>query len=366
MYDLNSARENISEIDRQIAKLFEERMRQAETVAAYKKENGFPIFDSERESFLINRNSAFVSEDLKPYYKEFLTDLMDVSKKYQQKLISGMTVAFSGVEGAFAHIAALKIFGKNITALPCSGFGHAYTAVENGSADCAVLPIENSYAGDVDRVLDLAYKGDLSVNGIYDMPLSQCLIAKKGVLFSDIKEVISHPQALSQCAPYLKKQGWKITESVNTAVAAKTVAESDRTDIAVIGAREAADIYGLSVLEGEINENGANTTRFAVFSREKCKISQSDKHFIMFFTAKNEPGALSKAISIISKYGINLRCLKSHPTGDENWTYYFYAEGDGNLGEQNGKEMIARLKDICDNVKISGSFSKEKMLSKQR
>ena len=95
MYDLNSARENISKIDRQMAKLFEERMRQAETVAAYKKENGFPIFDGERESFLINRNSAFVSEDIKPYYKEFLTDLMDVSKKYQQKLISGMTVAFS-------------------------------------------------------------------------------------------------------------------------------------------------------------------------------------------------------------------------------------------------------------------------------
>ncbi len=362
---LNEARNIIDKTDKEIAALFEKRMESARVIAEYKMKNGLPIYDKERENLIINRNLSYVSREMAPYYEEFLRDIMDISKKYQEKLIKGMTVAFSGVEGAFAHIAAKKIF-NDPACLPCPGFGHAYRAVESGQADCAVLPIENSYAGDVDRVLDLAYRGELSITGIYDMPLSQCLMAKPGVTIKDIKEVVSHPQAISQCAPYLKSHGFKVTESINTAIAAKNVAQSERNDLAVIGARDAAEIYGLNVLEGEINDNANNTTRFAVFSREKCKISAEDKHFIMFFTAKNVPGSLSKAISVISKFGINLRCLKSRPTGEKNWAYYFYAEGDGNLGKENGIQMIEALKKICDNVKIAGSFYDEKILKKQR
>lgn len=365
MNQLEKARQDIERIDAGMAKLFEERMKAAEQVAAYKKEQGLPIEDRVREEALIRKNSGLVAFEYRPYYAGFLTHLMEESKNYQRRLLEGMAVAYSGVEGAFAHLAAGRIFPSG-TLIPCPDFESAYRAVEDGRCDCAVLPIENSYAGDVDSVLDLAYRGSLSVAGIYHMPLSQSLLAKPGVSIDEIREVQSHPQALSQCMPYLKSRGWKLSPTVNTAVAAKEVAGGARRDLAVIAARETAELYGLSVLAGEINENKNNTTRFAVFTRAECTVAPEDQHFLLLFTTKNAPGALGHAISIISEYGYNLRCLKSRPTGQENWAYYFYAEGEGNVGTDHGRQMIQSLEEVCKDVRLLGSFREEKLLEDRR
>ena len=225
-----------------------------------------------------------------------------------------------------------------------------------------MLPIENSYAGDVGQVMDLAYHGRLSVTGIYDLPLSQCLLAKPGVGIEEIREVVSHPQALSQCLPYLKKHGWIQTTAVNTAVAAKNVADGDRREVAVIAAKENATLYGLNVLENDINEQKTNTTRFAVFTTAPSEIKPSDLHFVLLFSCKNQPGSLGDAISVISRHDFNLKCLKSHPTGLENWEYYFYAEGEGNLGTDAGKKMLEELGRICSSVRVLGSFGEERVL----
>lgn len=364
MNDLQNARRTIEKIDAEMAELFEKRMKAAHTVAEYKKENAMPIYDKKREDELIAKNSEFVSFEYQPYYRSFIKNVMDVSKSYQKRVLEGMRIAYSGVEGAFAHIAARRIFKCGET-VSCPDFDSAYKAVEDGLCDCAVLPIENSYAGDVDRVLDLAFHGSLSVSGIYDMPLSQSLLAKPGTDIENIKEVRSHPQALSQCAPYLKSHGWELTQAVNTAVAAKSVAEGDRNDIAVVASVDTAELYGLKILQEDINENKKNTTRFAVFSRAECKPSPKDEHFMIMFTAKNEPGSLGGAIAVIGEYRFNLRCLKSRPTGDENWEYYFYAEGEGNIDSLDGRKMLHDLKKLCENVKIIGSFSEEKVLDKK-
>lgn len=361
MNDLQNARRTIEKIDAEMAELFEKRMKAAETVAEFKKQNALPIVDQKREDELVAKNSEFVSFEYQPYYQDFIKNVMDVSKRYQKRLLEGMRIAYSGVEGAFAHIAARRIFKCGET-ISCPDFDSAYSAVESGMCDCAVLPIENSYAGDVDRVLDLAFHGNLSVSGIYDMPLTQSLLAKPETGIDDIKEVKSHAQALSQSMPYLKKHGWKLTQAVNTAVAAKEVAQSDRTDLAVVASKDAAELYGLKILQEDINENKNNTTRFAVFTRSECKVSPKDEHFMIMFTAKNEPGSLGGAIAVIGEYRFNLRCLKSRPTGDENWEYYFYAEGDGNIDSLDGRKMLHDLKKLCENVKIIGSFSDEKIL----
>lgn len=361
MEQLKNARKEIERIDAQMAKLFEERMKAAEQVAEYKKINSLQIEDKAREEALIKKNTEFVSFDYHPYYKSFLSGLIEESKKYQKFLLDGMTIAYSGVEGAFAHLAAKRIFNAGKT-VAHPNFDSAYRAVEDGECDCAVLPIENSYAGDVDSVLDLAYRGSLHIAGIYDMPLSQSLLAKKGVTIEEIREVQSHPQALSQCMPYLKSKGWKLTQAVNTAIAAKEVVESDRRDVAVVAAREAAEIYGLSVLEGDINENKNNTTRFAVFTRAQREVNPEDKHFVLMFTTKNEPGSLGKAISVISENEINLKCLKSRPTGNENWAYYFYTEGEGNINSESGNKMLKSLNEVCESVRLLGSFREEKVL----
>ncbi len=360
---LKTARETIERIDREMAALFSERMQAAAVIAAYKEEHGLPVEDKAREAELIARNTALVPAAYRPYYNSFFSGMLTQSKRYQSLLLAGMRIAYSGVEGAFAHVAARRIFGGCET-VSCPDFATAYRRVETGECSCAVLPIENSYAGDVGQVMDLAWNGSLSVSGIYDLPLSQCLLAKPGADIAGIREVVSHPQAMSQCMPYLRRHGWIQTSAVNTAVAAREVAAGDRNDIAVIAARETAELYGLQVLENDINEQKTNTTRFAVFTATESRIRPGDHHFVLLFSCKNQPGALADAISVISRHDYNLKCLKSHPTGVENWAYYFYAEGEGDLATDAGQTMLRELSLVCNSVRVLGSFAEERLLNR--
>ena len=359
MTELEKARKIINETDKQMAKLFEKRMDAAKMVANYKKEHGLPIDDFAREEELIKRNTALVeSEEYRSYYVNFLKDTIGLSKKLQHRLLDGMRVAYSGVEGAFANIAAERIF-PDAAAVACKDFKSAYDSVVNGECDCCLLPIENSFNGDVGQVLDLAFFGSLYITGIYEIEVVQNLLANEGATIESIKQVISHPQALGQCAEYITAHGFETIESVNTAVAVRQVAKSGRTDIAAIGSNEAANKFGLKKLEGHINQSGSNTTRFAVFSRTNRSKTNNDKHFIMLFTVKNAAGSLGKAISVIGEFGFNLKALKSRPTKELIWDYYFYAEGEGDIYSDYGKLMLKQLKKCCSNFKILGTFEKE-------
>ncbi|MBE5816807.1 MAG: bifunctional chorismate mutase/prephenate dehydratase [Clostridiales bacterium] len=358
MTDLEKARLIINEADKEMAQLFEKRMDAARIIGEYKKEHGLPVEDVGREETIIERNSAYVeNEEYRSYYVNFLQSAIELSKKLQHRIFDGMRVAYSGVEGAFANIVTKRVF-PDAKAVACSDFAAAYNAVVNGDCDCALLPIENSYNGDVGNVMDLAFFGSLYVTGVYEAEIVQNLLAVKGASVGDIKTVISHPQALGQCATYIEKHGFEAVEAVNTAVAAKEVARMGRVDIAAIGSEEAAEQFGLVKLESHINQSSQNTTRFAVFSRTP-RMSNENKHFIMLFTVNNTAGSLGKAVSIIGEYGINLRALKSRPTKELVWDYYFYAEGEGNINSARAKEMIEKLENYCNYLKILGSYEKE-------
>lgn len=359
MTELEKARGIINKVDTEMARLFEERMDAARTVAKYKKEHGLKIEDLHREEELIARNCALIKdEDYKSYYVNFLRETMALSKSLQHRELDGMRVAYSGVAGAFANIVAERIFPD----ANCVGYGDfkaAYNAVVNGECDCALLPVENSFNGDVGVVMDLAFFGSLYVNGIYEADIIQNLLGVKGASTDSIKQVISHPQALGQCAAYIEKHGLETVEAVNTAVAAKQVAELNRVDVAAIGSEEAAEKFGLIKLESHINESNNNSTRFAVFSRSKKLHAASDNHFIMLFTVNNAAGSLGRAVSVIGEHGFNLKALKSRPTKELVWEYYFYAEGEGNVGSSEGEKMLKELGKCCSNLKILGSFEKE-------
>ena len=359
MTELEQARLSINQIDKEMAELFSKRMDAAKIVAEYKKLHGLQITDAVREAEVIKRNSSYIeNEDYKSYYISFLQHNMDLSKNYQHRLLEGMKVAFSGVEGAFANIAANKVFPDSM-AIPYPDFKSAYNSVVDGECDCVILPIENSYNGDVGQVMDLAFFGSLYINGIYDIGIVQNLLAVKGTTIDRVKTVVSHSQALGQCANYIKKHGFETVEEVNTAVAAKKVAEMGRHDIAAIASDEAAEKFGLEKLDSHINESNNNTTRFAVFSRSAKTPSVADNHFILLFTVTNEAGSLGKAISIIGENGFNLKALKSRPTKELVWSYYFFAEGEGNINSENGKKMITELKEKCSEIRVVGSFEKE-------
>ena len=359
MMDLDKARKAINEVDEEMARLFERRMDAVRLVAEYKKEHGIPVEDTAREEHIVRKNAAFIeNEEYRSYYVSFLRSTIELSKSMQHRLLDGMRVAFSGVEGAFADIVAKRIF-PDATTVPHGDFADAYHAVVNGDCDCVLLPVENSFNGDVGKVLDLAYFGNLYITGVYEAEIVQNLLGVPGAALSDVKTVISHPQALGQCAAYIKHYGFNTVEAVNTAVAVQQVAEIGRPDIAAIGSVEAGEMFGLHKIEGHINESGQNTTRFAVFSRARRTPSAKDTRFIMLFTVNNTAGSLGRAVSVIGEHGFNLRALKSRPTKELVWDYYFYVEGEGNLTDANGKAMLEALKACCSSVKILGSYEKE-------
>ena len=353
---LEEAREIINEVDSKMAELFVKRMKAAELVYEHKKEYGLPILDKKREDAVIEKNSAFIEdESLKGYYIDYLKHLMSISRAYQYRLQSGLKVAYSGVEGAFAHIAAGRIFpGGNRVSY--TDFKAAYEAVVNGECDVVVLPIENSYAGEVGQTIDLIFSGSLLINGIYELEIHQNLLGLPHAAVEDIKKVTSHPQALSQCHDYIKMRGFDTEESTNTALAAKTVRESGDKSLGAIASVETAEIYGLKVIEANINKSGENTTRFAVLSKVGAA-SPSFTSSVLMFTVKHEAGSLAGAISIIGKYGFNMTALRSRPLKKHSWQYYFYIEIDGKTDTENGKKMIAELGNVCDKLKVAGTFA---------
>ena len=171
----------------------------------------------------------------------------------------------------------------------------------------------------------------------------------------DIKKVMSHPQALSQCHDYIVRKGLDAEEASNTAAAAKYVAESKNKDIGAIASKETADIYGLEILEANINNSGENTTRFAVLSKVKAG-SALLSNSVLMFTVKHEAGSLANAVSIIGKYGYNMTALRSRPLKKHSWQYYFYIEIDGSTETEKGAEMIKELSTVCDRLKVAGTF----------
>lgn len=359
---LEEARKQIQETDRQMAGLFQKRMEAVREIAAYKKERGIPILDQEQEKRVLERNSAYINDELvKQYYMTFMQDTLDVSKKFQERLISGAKVAFSGTPGAFAHIASKKIFPQG-RCIPFPSFDAAYLSVVEGECDYAVLPIENSYAGEVGQVIDLMFHGSLHVNGVYNIPVVHNLLAVPGAELKDIRTVVSHPQALSQCQPYIRQHYFREENEVNTAVAAKKVAELGDPTVAAIASVETAELYGLTILDHDINESKDNTTRFAVFARTKNVESKNREGstFIMLFRVNNVAGALADTLQVISRYGFNMNVLRSRPIKTTPWKYYFYAEAEGSPSSKSGQEMIRELRDHCDMLKIAGQYAAER------
>ena len=357
---LEKARKEINEIDKEIAKLFVRRMRAAEDVAEYKKERGLAILDEAREEEVVKRNSVFVEDEiLREYYVNFLRSTMAISRSYQSRLMEGMKVAFSGTEGAFAHIAATKLY-PTAEKISFGDFSGAYRAVEKGECDVAVLPVENSYNGEVGQVTDLMFSGSLYVNGMLDLPITQDLMAKNGVSIDEIREVVSHPQALGQCNEYIKRHGFVVHEFANTALAAKWVSENPDRSVAAIGSREAAEIFGLTVLDHDINEIKSNSTRFAIFSKVANKRIAKDSgvHSIILFTVRNEAGALARAMDVIGQHGFNMRTLRSRPMKELLWQYYFYVEVEGNIQSEAGSSLMESLGEFCDKLKFAGTYIK--------
>lgn len=360
MNNLNETREKINAIDKEMVKLFEKRMLLCKEVAEFKKENSLPILDSNREDAIINNNLSLIeNEELKSYYITYIKSFLNISKEYQRSILTGLKIAYSGIEGAYGYIAAKRMY-PNCQLISNSNFTKAFKSVEDGINDRAVLPIENSFAGDVGEVMDLIFSGSLFINRIFDLEIEHNLMVNVGTKLEDVKIIVSHPQALAQCSKFIDECNVDTIEEVNTAFAAKRLKESKDKTMAVIASKETADAYGLTILKEKINNSGLNTTRFATFSRVLSNykdVAMSKKNFVIVFTVKNVAGALAKCLDIIGAHGFNMRNLRSRPMKELMWTYYFFCEIEGDIDSVDAQNMLLALKTFCDRLKIVGNYT---------
>lgn len=345
METLDELRNQIDSIDQTLADLMNQRMNVSRKVAEYKSQNHSPIFHADREEQIIQNFLKNFETDraclARSVYQSFIRSSRALQYQYQAErgIDSAMvsllknaphtaesvnTVCYQGVPGAWSHSAAKKIYPGKETVSVLS-FEEIFTAIKEGRAQAGVLPLDNTTAGAVDDVYDLLIKYDCMIQTAKSYPIHHCLLATPGATKDTIKTVYSHPQGLAQCISYIQSNGFSSCAETNTAVAAKKISEKQDETIAAIASRETAELYGLCVLEENINDSKCNQTRFVSIARH-CTVSEDANRISLAFRLPNQSGALANILGLFSDYGINLLKISSRPIPNQPWEYCFYLD----------------------------------------
>ena len=376
MRSLEELRNELDRIDPQIIQLYEERMSICEEVGEIKIEEGRKVFDRNREQ----QKLAQVTREAKdPFYKKGLTELfeqlMSQSRKLQYQLLTkkgalgrlpfiggeeldwkNSRVVFQGTDGAYSQAAMHKFFSKDVNSFHVQTFRDAMEAIEEGSADFAVLPIENSSAGMVSEMYDLLEEFENYIVGEVILPINHYLVGTENTTLESIERVYSHPQALMQCSKFLDRHGsWQQIGAANTAVAAKKILNENDPTQAAICSEHAAEIYGLKILEEKINHNHNNSTRFIVVTNQKIFLKKAQKISICFEVA-HESGSLYHLLSHFIYNDLNMTKIESRPIEGKTWEYRFFVDFEGNMGDAAVKNAIRGLREESKSLKILGNY----------
>lgn len=367
---LGEIRDEIDAIDRQLLPLFLARMKCSERVAELKREAGAPVLNPQREQEILDRVREEAGE-FGPSAAALYAAIMGVSRARQHQMLGGgeelrgmertaarkldpalSGVICQGVEGAYSHRAALDFFGEpSIAFVPT--FEQVFEKVKNGEGEFGVLPVENSAAGSVTAVYDLILKYRFFIVGAVGVKVEHCLAAASS---GQITKVISHPQGLSQCSEYIHSHDLTVQEYSNTAAAAKYVAEERPQGVAAICAKDAAEKYGLKILEEGIQNEKNNTTRFIVISREPVLPEDANK-ISLCFSLPHTTGSLYNILERFSMCGLNLTKIESRPIPGKTFEYDFYLDFTGNIHEKDTLELICSLHDELPRFSFLGNYS---------
>ncbi|MBI2333728.1 MAG: prephenate dehydratase [Chloroflexi bacterium] len=269
-----------------------------------------------------------------------------------------MKVSFQGEPGAYSEQAVFNYFG-HVETVPCESFDAMFDSVVSGKSDLALAPIENSLAGSIHQNYDLLLRHDLHIVGEYFLRVRHCLIAVPGVKKEDIKKAISHPQALGQCAAYLRNHGINAEQAYDTAGSVKMLKESGARDVAAIASKRAAELYGMQILEEGIEDNAENYTRFLAVGREAVVPTEEAKTSIVF-TLKNVPGSLFKAMSVFALRDIDLTKIESRPLQGKPWEYLFYIDFIGSTQDETVQRALDHLGEYAVMLRVLGSYPRFK------
>ena len=373
--DLGKLREQIDGIDSKIVELYEERMDVCKGVAQYKIETGKKVFDRQREIEKIEKVKSLTHNDFNSHgVEELFEQIMSMSRKMQYQMLAehgslgklpfigvdelevkGARVVYQGSEGSYSQAAMLQFFGKDVNSFHVDTFRDAMSAIEEGSADFAVLPIENSTAGIVSEIYDLLVEFENYIVAEQIIQIEHCLMAAPGTKREDIKRVYSHPQSLMQCAKYLQNYDWQQISMKNNAFAAKKVAEEKDATQAAIAGTHAAEVYGLDILEKGINQSDTNSTRFIVVTNQKIFKKDASKISICI-EVPHKSGSLYHMLSHFIYNNLNMTKIESRPIEDRNWEYRFFIDFEGNLADAGVKNALRGLRDEARNMKILGNY----------
>ncbi|MBO4926154.1 MAG: chorismate mutase [Clostridia bacterium] len=375
--NLNEIRSRLDAIDDEMIRLFVQRMRLVSDVAAYKKENGLPILDTGRERQIVNRVSLQAGEDLEHYARLLYQTLFSVSRAYQAdqlqfssplvqeleeaagrirpRMPGRVMVACQGTEGAYSQKVCDRMF-EFADILYMNTFNDVFNAVEKGMCPFGVLPIENSTAGSVTQVYDLMEKHRFHIVKAARQRVDHCLLALPGAQLSDVKEIVSHEQALRQCGAFLAAHPEiRATPMENTAVAAAHAARSGRRDLAVIASRDCAALYGLSLLRDDVCDTGNNFTRFICIAKDLTVYEGANKISLML-SAAHRPGSLYRLMSRIAVQGLNLTKLESRPIPGKDFEFRFFFDIEASIRDASVRALMGQLQAEADQMVFLGNY----------
>lgn len=378
MSSLDDYRRELDQIDREIVEKLEERMRTAEKIAVYKKENALPVLDALREREKIDQITEMAAEDMASYTRILYNTIMEMSKDHQRKVLqiespvvqaikkaleetpkvfpAKATVACQGVEGAYSQQACEKLF-KMPKIMFMKNFNGVFAAINQGLCQYGILPLENSTAGSVNQIYDLMMKYNFYIVKSVKLKIDHSLLAKKGVKKEDVREIFSHEQAIMQCEEYLKNfPQAKITVCENTAEAAKMVAESDRNDVAALASFACGQLYGLNCIEEDVQDNGNNYTRFICISKKMEIYPGADKTSLMLIVS-HKPGSLYNVLARFNALGINIFKLESRPIPERDFDFMFYFDVEAEVYSEEFVRLMNQLDELSQECKYLGSYT---------
>lgn len=376
METLEELRVRLDEIDDQIVNLYEQRMEICAHVGEYKIQTGKKVLDRQREKEKLENVAGKASN---PFNKKGVTELyeqlMSMSRKlqYEQLVKTGALgrlpfiqvdsldadqarVVFPGTEGAYSEAAMKRYFGENCNSFYVRTFREAMEAIEDGAADFAVLPIENSTAGAVDEMYDLLVEFENYIVGETVIPIRHTLSGLPGASLKDVKTVYSKGVALMQATHFLDAHSsWQRINVANTAIAAKKVVEDQDLSQAAVCSAYAAKVHGLQVLVDNINDNEHNSTRFIVVTNQKIFLKHASKISICL-EVSHESGSLYRVLSHFIYNDLNMTKIESRPIEGRDWEYRFFIDFEGNMADGAVKNAIRGLREECRNLRILGNY----------
>lgn len=268
-----------------------------------------------------------------------------------------LKIAIQGYEGCFHQIAARNYFNEDIEIVPCFSFNEVVKATSENRADAAVMAIENSIAGSILPNYNLLQRSKLFVTGEIFLNIRQHLMIMPGQTLADIKEVHSHPMALLQCMDFLEKHpDWRLVETEDTALAAKSLRMHNTKHVAAIAGDLAAKLFNLDIIASDIHTERKNYTRFLVLNRtENQEWEKLPDKASVYFQVRNLPGCLGKVLTCIGDDGINLSKLQSFPVPGGDWLYFFHTDMEFEKLDQL-KHTLECIKPLTEKLRVLGIY----------